>query len=65
MTYSGQMETAQAARWWGWQRLEEFRQLPPEEQAELIAVYRVHNQINGVLDYQDHLAAKRAARAKR
>lgn len=53
-----------AARWWGWKRLEDFRLIPPAEQAELIAVYRVQNQITGVLDYQEHLAAKRRAQRK-
>jgi hypothetical protein len=58
------MEYAMAARWWGWSRLEDFRRLGTEEQAELIAVYRVQNQIAGVHDYQEHLAAKRGARRK-
>lgn len=58
------MEHGLAAHYWGWHRLEEFRNIPTDEQAELIAVYRIKNQIEGVLDYEQHLAMKRASRGK-
>ena len=64
MTYSVEMEYALAAKWWGWNRLEAFREIPTEEQAELIAIYRVENQIQGVLDYRDRLKQRRAAKGK-
>jgi len=59
------MEYALAAKWWGWARLEDFRNIPTDEQAELIAVYRVENQIQGVLDYRQMIAQRRANRGKK
>jgi len=58
------MEYALAAKWWGWNRLEDFRTIPTDEQAELIAVYRVENQIQGVLDYRQMVKQQRAMRKK-
>lgn len=58
------MEYALAAHYWGWGRLEDFRNIPTDEQAELIAVYRVENQIQGVLDYEQMIAQRRALRKK-
>lgn len=49
------LELALAARWWGYSRVEHFRNLPRHEQVELLAVYRSASKIEALAN---HLAAK-------
>ena len=52
VTYSAEYQKVMAAWWWR-MRPETFRRLPNTEQAELIAAYRTHYQIEAVLAKKD------------
>lgn len=43
---------------------EAFRWLPTDQQAEMIAAYRVWHQIEAIQDYEHWRAMKRASKAK-
>lgn len=48
-----------AAHWWGYKVREEFDELDLAYQAHLIAVYRIENQIQAVLQEDARMEAKR------
>ena len=46
--YDAVLDWAFAAQWWGY-KWEEFCDLDGTDQSRLVAVYRTHNQIEGVI----------------
>lgn len=52
VTYNAEFEHALAAHWWRFRRVEELYELPPEEQAYLIGIYRVKHQLDAVIAWE-------------
>lgn len=61
VSYSGELEVALAAQWWGYY-LEHFEQLSGPEQARRIAVYRIAKQAESVIAADQQRQARRRQR---
>jgi len=61
LSYDHELDFNLAAHWWRITPLQ-LRELPMDEQVEMIATFRVQNQIEAVLAYEQYLESKKKKR---